>query len=71
MSDFTAYASPSQPRSFNLFSGFANFFAGLIAGHRVYRTYIELDQMTDAQIAEMGLTRADLPRKAAGQLFND
>lgn len=37
---------------------------GLVTGYKAYRIYEELAWKTDAELAELGLTRADLPRVA-------
>ena len=43
---------------------FTNIFGGIADGIRARRLHGELDRMSDRRLADIGLTRADLPRKA-------
>lgn len=57
--DFRALVDAIAPRRWN-FEVF-----GLAAGWRGYRVYTALAAKSDAELAAMGLSRADLPRAAA------
>ncbi|WP_421722762.1 DUF1127 domain-containing protein [Bauldia sp.] len=46
-------------------SGFSNFFGGIADGVRAARLYNQLDRMSDRRLADIGLSREDLPRKAS------
>ncbi len=48
----------------------ADLFHGLAAGYGAYLAYTRLDRMSDRQLAEMGLTRSDVPRAAASGILN-
>ena len=37
---------------------------GVVSGIRAYRAYIDLSDRSDAQLAEMGIDRADIPSLA-------
>lgn len=37
---------------------------GIVSGYRAYVVYTQLSALGDVELAEMGLTRADLPRAA-------
>lgn len=39
----------------------ADFFAAVAAGHEAYREFQRLDALSNAQLADMGLNRRDLP----------
>lgn len=41
---------------------------GLVSGWRAWRTYSELDALSDEALARRGLTRQDLPRVAFNML---
>lgn len=47
----------------------ADLFHGLAAGYGAYLSYSKLDRMSDRQLAERGLTRADVPRAAASGIL--
>lgn len=42
---------------------------GLRTGLRAYRTYTELNALSDRELADMNLSRADLPRVAMDAAF--
>ena len=44
--------------------GVADFFAGLASGYEANREFQRLDALSDARLAEMGLSRQDLPAYA-------
>ncbi|MCP4385736.1 MAG: DUF1127 domain-containing protein [Hyphomicrobiales bacterium] len=45
-------------------SGLSTFFGGIADGIRAKRLHGELDRMSDRRLADIGLTRHELPRKA-------
>jgi uncharacterized protein YjiS (DUF1127 family) len=45
-------------------NAFANVFGGIADGIRVRRLHAELGRLSDRRLADIGLTRAELPRKA-------
>lgn len=42
----------------------ASGYLGLALGMRAYRVYVALDAKSDAELAEMGISRCDVPRVA-------
>lgn len=46
-------------------SGFSTFFGGIADGVRAARLHRELNQLSDRRLADIGLSRQDLPRKSA------
>ncbi len=61
--DFTA------PANSGVWASVTNFFTGLGNGYRAYRTFNELNRLNDRQLADIGLTRSDVPRAAAKEIF--
>lgn len=42
---------------------------GLVSGYKAYRVWQHLDAMDDHQLSALGISRADVPRLAAEQIF--
>ncbi len=69
MSDFTANTNVASASQKSIFSTFGLLVEGIAKGFRAHRAYIELNSKSDRQLAEMGLTRADVAVTAAKPLF--
>ncbi len=62
----TAFAAPRHRR---FRSGLARTLQGLRSGWSAHRTYNALSRLSDEQLEDIGLTRADVPRAAAGEIL--
>lgn len=62
----TTFAAPRHRR---FGAGLARAFQSLRAGWVAHRTYNELSRLSDQQLEDIGLTRADVPRAAAGEIL--
>jgi hypothetical protein len=69
MSDFTANTAIASAPQKSILSVFGLLFDGVSRGYRAYRAYNELNAKSDRQLAEMGLTRADVATIAAKPIF--
>lgn len=47
----------------------SRFFSGLGSGYSAYLAYNNLNRMSDRQLADIGLTRIDIPRAAAADIL--
>lgn len=70
MSDFTANTAIASAPQKGIFAVLGLLFDGISKGFRAHRAYIELNAKSDRQLADMGLTRADVAATAAKPLFN-
>lgn len=70
MSDFTANTAVASAPQKSGSTVLGLFFEGIVKGFRAHRAYIELDAKSDRQLADMGLTRADVAAVAAKPLFS-
>lgn len=68
MSDFTADTTLGNANR-SSFAVIGQFFTGLTNGIMAHRAYMALNAKSDAQLADMGLTRQDVARTAAEPFF--
>jgi len=69
MSDFTANTAIASAPQKSIFNVFALLLDGIAKGFRAHRAYTELNAKSDRQLADMGLTRADVAATAAKPIF--